>query len=242
MFADGVLVSLNEFLKDWAACARGFCCQNGQPLRADYVTSSDELSLMRRGCFNKGKPVTRRLIFDSEAIASLKAITMSSMVSNPTTIESVSSLIWKCTMESDNLRSNASLTLSTRTRKTVTALLCKDESKTELHDLVHQLRGSITSNKEGCLEYEVEDSDNLVCYGWCGSGLYEVDFGWGRPGWLTSTTGNIPGCGFLNSVVLVDTRWGNGIEAWVTLDENRMADLLRNHELLTFASASSYLN
>ncbi|CAM8942221.1 unnamed protein product [Rhodiola kirilowii] len=239
------VVSLSDFLKDWAGGTKGFCCRNGQALRVDL--GFNELDLMQRRLFNKGKQaVSGRFIFDSEAIASLKAITVSSRVPNPTTIEAVSSLIWKCTMDSlrtkSGLESKAcALLLSTKARRTVMAL-CGDESKTDLDDLVHRLRGAITEGGNSWLEYESEDMDNLICYGWCASGIYEVDFGWGRPAWVTSTgssLSNISGHQFLNSVMLVETRWGDGIEAWVTLDEKSMVDLVRNQELLTFSLASS---
>ena len=40
----------------------------------------------------------------------------------------------------------------------------------------------------------------------------------------------------MNLVILADTRLGDGIEAWLTLDEQDMARLECNPELLTFAS------
>ena len=40
----------------------------------------------------------------------------------------------------------------------------------------------------------------------------------------------------MNLVILANTRLGDGIEAWVTLDEQEMARLECNPELLTFAS------
>jgi shikimate O-hydroxycinnamoyltransferase len=44
------------------------------------------------------------------------------------------------------------------------------------------------------------------------------------------------GPAFRNLTVLIETKDGNGIEAWVTLDEERMAILERDPEFLAFAS------
>ncbi|XP_054787616.1 stemmadenine O-acetyltransferase-like [Prosopis cineraria] len=82
-----------------------------------------------------------------------------------------------------------------------------------------------------------DDEDSEVeCLGftsWCNFGFYEVDFGWGKPLWVSS----IGSCGsvFMNLVILVDSRFGDGIEAWVTLDERFMGHLEANPELLGYA-------
>ncbi|KAK6131053.1 hypothetical protein DH2020_035206 [Rehmannia glutinosa] len=70
-----------------------------------------------------------------------------------------------------------------------------------------------------------EGADVLKITSWCGFGLYtSADFGWGKPVWLASCdTGCDSGSPFSNVVWLMDTRDGDGIEAWVTLDENYMS-------------------
>ncbi|WCJ36218.1 HXXXD-type acyl-transferase family protein [Euphorbia peplus] len=61
--------------------------------------------------------------------------------------------------------------------------------------------------------------------------VYEADFGWGKPIWVSSA-----GLTFKNVVFLIESRDGNRIEAWVTLDEHEMAIFERNEELLSFDS------
>ena len=58
--------------------------------------------------------------------------------------------------------------------------------------------------------------------------------GGGKPIWVSSigTSDSV----FSNLIILNDTRLGDGIEAWVTIDEQDMARLECNPELLTFAS------
>ncbi|XP_047323514.1 (13S,14R)-1,13-dihydroxy-N-methylcanadine 13-O-acetyltransferase AT1-like [Impatiens glandulifera] len=82
---------------------------------------------------------------------------------------------------------------------------------------------------------DVGDGANYYGFtSWCNFGFYEADFGWGKPIWVNTVGSECPV--FINLVVLMDTRDGEGIEAWVTLDEEEMALLETNDELLTFAS------
>lgn len=84
------------------------------------------------------------------------------------------------------------------------------------------------------LESEEEEVDYLGFSSWCGFGFYEIDFGWGKPIWVSSYAVAAPV--FMNLVILLETRNGDGIEAWVTLDEQEMDFLRLNHEILAFTS------
>ncbi|KAJ8557649.1 hypothetical protein K7X08_003274 [Anisodus acutangulus] len=50
---------------------------------------------------------------------------------------------------------------------------------------------------------------------WCRFPIYEVDFGWGKPIWVCTTT--FP---YENMVIFVSTKCGEGIEAWVNMLED----------------------
>ncbi|KAJ9163858.1 hypothetical protein P3X46_023486 [Hevea brasiliensis] len=63
--------------------------------------------------------------------------------------------------------------------------------------------------------------------------LYEADFGWGKPAWVSSA-----GLTFKNVVVLIENRIGDRVDAWVTLEEQEMEIFQRNQELLSFDSPS----
>lgn len=79
-----------------------------------------------------------------------------------------------------------------------------------------------------------EEEVNQVGFSsWCKFGFYEADFGWGKPAWVTSY--GIRGSVFMRLVILVDTRLGDGIEAWVTLDERHMAIMETNTQLRQLA-------
>nr|GMD33564.1 vinorine synthase-like [Ipomoea batatas] len=49
---------------------------------------------------------------------------------------------------------------------------------------------------------------------WCRFPIYEVDFGWGKPVWACTTT--LP---YKNFIVLMSTKCGDGIEAWINIGE-----------------------
>ncbi|KAM7480922.1 hypothetical protein LguiB_005505 [Lonicera macranthoides] len=69
---------------------------------------------------------------------------------------------------------------------------------------------------------------------WCKTGLDEVDFGWGKPVWVSFMPGiDVP---FKNVAILIDGETNEKIEAWITLDHREMTVLERDHEFLAFAS------
>ncbi|PON58792.1 Transferase [Trema orientale] len=73
--------------------------------------------------------------------------------------------------------------------------------------------------------------DLYWCSSWCRFSVYEVDFGWGKPVWVSS--------GILSSqnlIVMEDTKCGNGIQAWVTLDPQVMAIFECDEDIVSFAS------
>lgn len=79
---------------------------------------------------------------------------------------------------------------------------------------------------------EVSERQTTFCYSsWCRFPMYEADFGWGKPVWLTTT-----GCPVENSIILMDTKDGGGIEALVNMEEKDMSKFQRDVELLQYAS------
>ncbi|KAI3980249.1 hypothetical protein MKX01_035433 [Papaver californicum] len=60
---------------------------------------------------------------------------------------------------------------------------------------------------------------------WCNFGFYEIDFGWGRPIWVTTDATLFP---HKNNFVMNDTICGEGIEVWVNLVEDDMASFQVN--------------
>ncbi|XP_027362479.1 vinorine synthase-like [Abrus precatorius] len=65
---------------------------------------------------------------------------------------------------------------------------------------------------------------------WTRFPLYEANFGWGIPTWVSTV-----GMPVKNNVTLLATKCGEGIEAWVNLDEEDMVEFERNQKLLEYA-------
>ncbi|WCJ36909.1 HXXXD-type acyl-transferase family protein [Euphorbia peplus] len=65
---------------------------------------------------------------------------------------------------------------------------------------------------------------------WCRFPLYETNFGWGNPVWVATTLK-------LNkTAIFIDTKDGEGIEAWVTLPKEDMAKFQQNPIVCSYAS------
>ncbi|KAK9206024.1 hypothetical protein WN943_016295 [Citrus x changshan-huyou] len=78
-----------------------------------------------------------------------------------------------------------------------------------------------------------DTSNSVRLFGFSGPiGLqyYEIDFGWGKPVWVTSAMR------MHNTAMLLDTRDGKGVEAWVGLPINDMPKLEQDPDILTYAS------
>ncbi|KAK2975754.1 hypothetical protein RJ640_027608 [Escallonia rubra] len=79
--------------------------------------------------------------------------------------------------------------------------------------------------------------DNTVSLmnSWCGFGFNEVDFGWGKPIWVSNIGGQYDYLA-VNIVVLMENGvGGEEIEAWITLDEHEMSILEHDPEFRSFA-------
>ncbi|KAI3745712.1 hypothetical protein L6452_08118 [Arctium lappa] len=219
--------------------------------------------------------ITKRFVFDVDAISTLRAEATRNGVQNPTRVEVVSALIWKCAMaaskETCGFQKPSRFTLPVNLRKKLTSTLSKDlicnvlwvttaecpaDYETTFHGLVKKVRKCISKidikfvNKaQGDKGYiamlesikemgEIGSEgtmDNYLFTSWCKMGFYEIDFGWGKPSWVTGIVGH----GYpvvMNIINLIDTKCGEGIEAWVNLDEEEMEILQGNPELLAFAS------
>ncbi|KAL5550919.1 hypothetical protein UlMin_001095 [Ulmus minor] len=85
-------------------------------------------------------------------------------------------------------------------------------------------RGEIFKTRPGLRAY--------VCSSWCKFPLFDTDFGWGKPVWMTSVNKLVS-----NTVVLKDTSSG-GVDVLLTLNEEEMEILEKDPELLKYASVN----
>ncbi|CAI0434901.1 unnamed protein product [Linum tenue] len=266
--------ALGTFLKAWTTTAAveeeketKFVAGTLFPARGSHWLRDASMP-MWGSFFKTGKCVTRRIVFDSPAILSLK----SRSKSPASRVEIISALLWKSIMAVTqkpsvlthmvNLRNRVSPPLS---RNTVGNLLwissAKHDPKTEhpfkpsaLGELAGKVRESISKidcgfvgrligaeresamaeTFDGIVEMKTKEGADFVgVSSWCRLGFYGSDFGWGKPVWVSSY--GLEGSVFLNLVMLADTPCGEGVEAWVTMDEEEMAAVARNEEMLEFA-------
>ncbi|KAJ4719153.1 vinorine synthase-like [Melia azedarach] len=133
-------------------------------------------------------------------------------------------------------------------------VVCKDP-EAELHDLVRQLKegiakvnGDFVNSLQGdggllnfmeAIKYEREICacavDKISFTSWCNFGIYDLDFGWGKPAWASMIGFNDSATSY-NVIMLINRRQGNGIEAWVYLLEEDMAKLELHKGLRAFTT------
>ncbi|PWA92182.1 Chloramphenicol acetyltransferase-like domain-containing protein [Artemisia annua] len=224
----------------------------------------------------EGRCVTKRFVFSSDALATLKIEVARKGVQQPSRVEVVSALIWECAMEASKeaygLEKPSLLTHAVNLRRKVATTLSEDilgnmvwfagavsppSNEKTLHDLVKMVRESFmkisvefvrkAQGDEGHVEmqkslqeiWEIDSKEmGINSYNftsWCKMSFYEIDFGWGKPIWLAGVVDEGAPV-FINIVNLVDTKDGEGIEAWVNLDEEEMRILQANPKLLAYAS------
>ncbi|CAI0387081.1 unnamed protein product [Linum tenue] len=268
--------------------------------------------------------VTRRFVFDEEAISSLKAISRSEHVPNPTRFEAVGGFTWKCAMNAAatarasaggepvtihsvavyqtyflningfnkvilrNVILTAVMATDLRGRmkeplpdysignvvwlspvwhnysQNLSEALVLQQLATELRrskgatddEFMEKIEGGhgreefmrngetmwkalmagfhAETESSSCSKTMVVGISSIV-----GIRLYDVDFGWGKPGWVSMTTyaNQAP-----NSVLLMPSPKGHGMEAWVTLGEQEIAMLQRDDsDLLAYAKRNPAL-
>ncbi|XP_041013015.1 stemmadenine O-acetyltransferase-like [Juglans microcarpa x Juglans regia] len=125
----------------------------------------------------------------------------------------------------------------------------------ECHGIVNQVRESIRKvnvdfvkelqENEGHLNFIKERAARItkgevVSFSFtslCRFPIYEADFGLGKPVWVGSAR-----LTFKNLVAFLDTKSGNGIEAWINLKEEDMAKFECDEELLALVSPASRPN
>ncbi|OWM70692.1 hypothetical protein CDL15_Pgr014365 [Punica granatum] len=292
-------IALGVFLKEWAAVGRGSGGGSGssevapQDLKvaaelfpANDLWLRDSSKIMFNSICRPGNSATKRFTFTGPAIEALRARGKGPSVKNPTRVEAVSGLLWKCAMaalerKNNGLRRPSVFTHLVNIRKRMNPpfwgplgsslwlAAAHYKGTTKSHDgtedvlpsLVGELRGAISkvdgefvsglrqdkslisSSFEKVLGVGLSEYghgvDHFVCSSWCKFGFYDIDFGWGRPIWVSP----VWECKmmFFNSIFLVDTRSGEGIEAWVIMDEQEMALLQEDPELRAFANVTPVL-
>lgn len=258
--------SLSLFLTTWAAVARGEHSGIISPVfdMTSFFPPKDIPMHASRLTHRTEKLVTKRFLFSASNIAALRA-KCSDQVENPTRVEVISALIWSCAINIANPASAALHTMDLRKRmdpplsnayfgNLVTSAMAATtpESSLQLPCLVAQLRESIRKI-DGEYVKKLQDGDGIYEFlavfmkanelymkgetelysftSWCKLPFYDADFGWGKPIWASPA--DFPA---KNIIGLVDTKSGDGVEAWIALYEAEMARFEREPQLIAFTT------
>ncbi|KAI5448515.1 hypothetical protein KIW84_015795 [Lathyrus oleraceus] len=182
------------------------------------------------------KFTTRRFIFDACKIEELKRKIKSEIEFHPSRVEILLALIWKCAISASRSKTQSfnrsilyqAVNLRPRMDPVVPetavgnfvwpfAVTIEEECHMALHEMVKRMRNGM---KE-FIEKEAKTFKDEVL---------EFDFGWGKPAWSCCVNNLVS-----NVIALMDTKDGDGVEAFVTLDEDDMEFFEQDEELLHYA-------
>ncbi|KAJ4837332.1 hypothetical protein Tsubulata_051225 [Turnera subulata] len=102
--------------------------------------------------------------------------------------------------------------------------LAKASTPDDIVSLVQNATGELVKGKSN------PEFDCSFSTSWCRFPKYEADFGWGKPSWVTCVMRPRVG----NTIGLMDTQDGDGIEAWVILDRSDMHVFEQDSEIIPF--------
>ncbi|KAG7655402.1 unnamed protein product [Arabidopsis thaliana] len=266
--------SLAMFIRGWAESSRGL----GITLIPSFTASEvfpkplDELPskpMDRKEEVEEMSCVTKRFVFDASKIKKLRAKASSNLVKNPTRVEAVTALFWRCVTKVSrlssltprtsvlqilvNLRGKVDSLCENTIGNMLSLMILKNEEAAieRIQDVVDEIRRAKEIFSLNCKEMSKSSSrifelleeigkvygrgnemDLWMSNSWCKLGLYDADFGWGKPVWVTGRGTSH----FKNLMLLIDTKDGEGIEAWITLTEEHMSLFECDQELLETAS------
>lgn len=227
------------------------------------------------GMMGQKSIATKRFVFNRTNISRLKQ-KLGSFDFTPTSVEAVTALIWKSSLEAAkasseegkipasmvshavNIRSRMAQTLSEHSTgnlwQQAVSPVVEVEGEVRLGDLCERVRetirkidGNYVSKLQGDEFYKVMESlkearrmaaeKGVPCFSfssWMRFGFYETDFGCGKPSYVRTI-----GVPIKNVVILMGTKVGDGMEAWITLTSRDMVHFEQNPELLKFLSFDS---
>ncbi|XP_050117538.1 stemmadenine O-acetyltransferase-like [Malus sylvestris] len=240
--ADGA--TLSSFLDAWATRSRGVF-ENITPSlnSATIFPPRDKQIFMPSDLIKREKFVTKRFVFDASSLAKLKVKASKGLCTDgraPSRVEALTALICKSSM-------NAKIGTLGRGRSSMAISHVMKANQSCMRKVIRKIDDDCVRKLQGEDGFShacepLKETSELVSEGeveffrfssWIRFSLYNTDFGWGKPTWACIS--NVP---IKNVVILLSSSSGDGIEAWVTLDEEDMAKFERDHELLEFVSVA----
>ncbi|CAI0440979.1 unnamed protein product [Linum tenue] len=219
--------------------------EDALPAARDFIYEGGE------GAETERTTVARRFVFDREAVAKLKLGARSEWVPNPTRFEAVSGLLWKSAVSATAtalaLDGKAGSVPGGAPRFSDAAAggAQREELDRGARRVLHAEAGS--RRREGRVSRnEATRTEMLARAGRSGRSkvayfvmsstfgmdVYGVDFGWGKPAWVSLA--ELPD--EMNNVVgLINGPDGAGVEAWIFMHERELSILEEDPEILAYA-------
>nr|CAD1820014.1 unnamed protein product [Ananas comosus var. bracteatus] len=248
--------SMGSFLRSWAAAATGRAADEPDPLfdAADAFPPSDDAvppTEPEAGPGEKKPQVVKRFPLDPRKIAALRPAPAPAPAPAPTRVQAVTALLWRGLIRAraraarggaPPKASVASLIVDTRARTDPPAPDHAFGNRCVLAAAAlaaETAAGVAVGEGEGCggaaLEEEIGSSvkkglrparDQQLLR----LPVYEVDFGWGKPAWV-GINRNVSRDGAVLLPAPFHAMDGRGVEAWVSLSEDEMAEFEKDAEL-----------
>ncbi|XP_059638622.1 stemmadenine O-acetyltransferase-like [Cornus florida] len=251
--------SVATFVNAWATISRGFCSSEADDEEQHPIFNAamlfpprDMPGLKRETETRNEKIVTKMFVFDKLNIVALKECASSSCVGvlkySPTSVQTCVAVhvvnlrdkmvpplpnhvfgnLWQTVMAPTMVDGDKDLGALASLIGSAVREINDDHVRRVKVDDGNSMRSS-KNMRELYLKGEIEA---LGFSSWCGFPFYEVDFGWGKPTWVCT-----PNSPYKNFTILMNTKQGDGIEAWVNLLEEDMAIFERDLDLLSFVSS-----
>ncbi|KAB2090733.1 hypothetical protein ES319_A03G142100v1 [Gossypium barbadense] len=254
----GDALSYFTFLNTWAAIARG---DTKNVVLPEFVSAKlfppRNISLPEPALDTSEKNIaTKRVVFSASKIEEIRAKYAADHERRPSRVEALSAYIWSRFIASTkkkpspnvmihtvNLRTKFEPPLSAQSFGNIFRVAITVPSMDDGSNLVSQIRNSIRKiDNDYVTKLQAVDEDlfeptnqgdgkgettPFIFTSLCRFPLYEADFGWGKPVWVSSARLSAK-----NLVVFMDTATGDGIEAWINLKEEDMAEFGSDEELL----------
>ncbi|KAK2990652.1 hypothetical protein RJ640_007786 [Escallonia rubra] len=168
----------------------------------------------------------------------LQAVNMRPRMVPPLTPCTIGNIFWFASAQCDVSEREIGLQdLVSRLNEAISQLDSRFLQKLRGDEGLLTLRKHLQEVKE---KHSKEKPETYTFTSWCNSNLNKVDFGWGEPvwvcfvGWFRSGSRNV--------VIINDTTLGDGVEAWVAMNEKEMAILEQDPEFLALTSLNPSIN
>ncbi|MBA0620990.1 hypothetical protein Godav_006650 [Gossypium davidsonii] len=262
----GDALSFFSFVNMWAAIARGETNLIAPEFKSASLFPPRDLWGYTPGAslIKKGQTITKRFVFCATKVEEIRRkYAENTNQTRPTRVEALSAFIWErfltafgarsrpdtlcAIVHLVNLRarieppmpgslfgnlSGLAMTIPSMDSNIVTQI--RDSIKTVNKEYVMKLKNGYTHQeylRDMATSYGKGEMVSLTFTSLCRFPMYEADFGWGKPIWAGSADRQIK-----NVTTFTDAINGDGIEAWVTLNEEEMAKFDCDEELLAYVN------